>query len=76
MIQSWHVAVAVNVIIFAAAWGYLCAQVAGLTKTGEERHEDNRNRLERIEEKVDRINGTVAVHEGILKSKPKGRTRR
>lgn len=46
----------------AIAWGDLRSQVSANRKTADERHLENVGRLQRIEAKVDQINGTVHEH--------------
>lgn len=73
MIEPWMIALGTQALLFAVGWGDLRAKVMGNQKLSDERHEDNRSRLERIENKVDVVNGKVREHDAVLKNRPKSR---
>jgi len=53
----------VNLLALAVGWGDLRRQVISEREKGDERHQDNAEHLVRIEEKLDRVNGSVGQHE-------------
>lgn len=60
------VTVFLNLIVLAAAWGDMRRQVNSNRERQDERHEENQQKLESIDEKVGVINGTVARHAEVL----------
>ncbi len=63
------IAVGVNALLFAAAWGDLRSQVRGNKSTSDERHKENRETMLEIRDDVKRINGQVQRHQVMLDSR-------
>lgn len=66
MLDWWPIAA--FALMCAVAWGDLRREVGSNRKSNDERHGENVTRLMRIEDKLDRVNGTVNQHEGRLDS--------
>lgn len=64
-IRFWF-AVGGGILAVGLFWGDLRRMVAHGSSISQERHQANVQRLERIEEKIDRINGTVREHGASL----------
>jgi hypothetical protein len=59
---EWVIGVVVQVVLMAAAWGDMRRQVQSNRERQDDRHTENQEMLHAIDDKVDRINGTVARH--------------
>lgn len=66
MIEPWQVALGVQALIVAAAWGDLRRQVSSNQKVQDARHDENRAALTEISRDVKRINGQVARHDAEI----------
>lgn len=67
--EPWQIAVGIQCILAGAAWGDLRRQVAANRQVGDDRHAENRDRLARIEAKVDNNSAAVREHDALLKAK-------
>lgn len=57
----------VQAIVAAIAWGDLRRMVLSDREVARDRHEENKKKLGDIDEKVDRINGTVGRHDEAIR---------